>query len=162
MSLLSLSVILGNYRNSLGSDTMTTTNVERQTLPPLHREVERFKISKCNHFKWEACHITSIFSFLWNAKNMSQVSQADRLTAIPWLHCSECVAGIQICFPWHALYCSILASSNTRRHLSIEMKQPDEAPLAPRIMQQVTGAMFLLFSAGRITQTLSHTGTIIC
>lgn len=146
MSLLSLSVIFGNYRNNLGSDTMTTTHG--------HREVERFKI-----FKREARHTTSIFSFLWIAKKSSQ---ADRLTAIPWLHCSECVAGMQICFPWHALYCSILASSNTGRHLSIEMKQPGEAPLAQRIMQQVTGAMFLLFSAGRITQTLSHTGTIIC
>lgn len=97
-------------------------------------------------------------------RNISQVSQADRLAAIPRLHCAQCVAGIQISSPppQHALYCSILVASNTGRHVSIEMKQPGDSPLASRIMQQVTGAMFLLFSAVRITQLLTHTGMLIC
>lgn len=105
-----------------------------------------------------------IFIFCGLQKNISQVSQADRLAAIPPLQCRVCGGNTDFLFffPWHALYCSILDSSNTGRHLSIEMNQPGESPLAPRIMQQVTGAMFLLFSAVRITQTLTHTGTLIC
>lgn len=39
-----------------------------------------------------------IFSFSCGLKKNSQVSQADRRAAIPWLHSAECVAGIQIFF----------------------------------------------------------------
>lgn len=106
-----------------------------------------------------------IFIFCGLQKNISQVSQADRLAAIPLLQCRVCGGNTDsffFFFSWHALYCSILDSSNTGRHLSIEMNQPGESPLALRIMQQVTGAMFLLFSAVRIAQTLTHTRTLIC
>lgn len=127
------------------------------------------QISDYDHFKDKSPSLYFYF-FCFSCgmqKNISQASQADRLAAIPRLHCAECVVGIQIFlsfffFSWHALYCSILVSSNTGRHLSIEMNQPGESPPAPRIMQQVTGAMFLLFSAVRITQTLTHTETLIC
>lgn len=150
----------------LGTDTMTTKHAEWKTVHGEVKDFQRLKSLTTSTSKIKVPPIISIlFFFLWVAKNISQVSQADRLTAIPSLHCAECVAGIQnffFFFPWHALYCSILASSNTGRHLSIEMNQPGESPLAQRIMQQVTGAMFRLFSAVRITQTLAHTGTIIC
>lgn len=80
-----------------------------------------------------------LFFFFWVAK-YCQVSEAVKLVAIPWPQRAE--AFISLFISWHALYCSILASSNTGRHLSIEMNQPGEAPLALGIMQRVTGAMF--------------------